>query len=207
MSDCHSTILFAVGFNLRPRDFKDYGASGSLYRKIFGSIHFRHNSRQVQIQLLSETFIGIYPLFFSNLYYRYGRKTSVTIASILYIICGPVSAFVNIYWLFLICRIGLGLAGSGVYHSAYTIRKFLNFNSKENKFFIEKFPNFSYRIRLDSISINAEHLLQCVISNWYDDLSNFRIFHTSMATTSDSSFSAGRFFGRSFFVSGFKRRR
>ncbi|KAJ6637384.1 Solute carrier family 22 member 16 [Pseudolycoriella hygida] len=73
----------------------------------------------VQVALYLGKFAGAF--IFGIIADKYGRKTSVTLASILYIICGPVSAFVNTYWLFLIGRIGLGLAGSGVYHSAYTI--------------------------------------------------------------------------------------
>lgn len=43
--------------------------------------------------------------------------------AILYIIAGPVAAFVPWYSVFLLARIGIGIAGSGTYHTAYTICK------------------------------------------------------------------------------------
>lgn len=55
-------------------------------------------------------------------YFRYGRKTSVSIASLLYVVFGPLAAFSPYYWLFVVARVGLGMAGSGVYYSTYTIR-------------------------------------------------------------------------------------
>lgn len=54
---------------------------------------------------------------------RYGRKTSISISSVIYIICGPVAAVSQSYWLFVAARVGLGIAGSGVYHSGYTVCK------------------------------------------------------------------------------------
>lgn len=42
----------------------------------------------------------------------------------MYIVCGPLAAVAGTYWLFVLARVGLGLAGSGVYHSAYTIREY-----------------------------------------------------------------------------------
>lgn len=57
------------------------------------------------------------------MFFRYGRKKAFSIAAVLYIVSGPLAAVGNSYWLFLFARIGIGVAGSGVYHSAYTIRK------------------------------------------------------------------------------------
>lgn len=40
------------------------------------------------------------------------------------------AAFATQYWLFVAARIGLGIAGSGVYHSSYTICKWRKYNFK-----------------------------------------------------------------------------
>ncbi|KAG4075715.1 hypothetical protein HA402_003540 [Bradysia odoriphaga] len=105
----------------------------------------------VQVALYVGKFLGAF--IFGIIADKYGRKTSVTIASILYIVCGPVSAFVNTYWLFLICRIGLGLAGSGVYHSAYTI--LTEFASIKYRSTLSIFFSVSYPIGMMILAIFA----------------------------------------------------
>lgn len=55
---------------------------------------------------------------------KYGRKPSFVISSIIYIICGPLAAVVPWYAVFILARVGIGIAGSGTYHTAYTICKF-----------------------------------------------------------------------------------
>ncbi|KAG8320756.1 hypothetical protein J6590_061996, partial [Homalodisca vitripennis] len=52
---------------------------------------------------------------------KYGRKSSFVLASLTYIIMGPLAAFSPSYWLFIVARFFLGIAGSGCYESAYTI--------------------------------------------------------------------------------------
>lgn len=54
---------------------------------------------------------------------KFGRKTSVDISIILYMISGILSFLTPSYWLFFWARFFLGVAGAGVYHSAYTLCK------------------------------------------------------------------------------------
>lgn len=53
--------------------------------------------------------------------FRFGRKKIFSLSCILYIIAGPAGALVNDYVLFIILRILVGVAGSGVYEAGYTI--------------------------------------------------------------------------------------
>lgn len=75
----------------------------------------------VQVALSVGKFLGAF--LFGIVADKYGRKTSITVSSIMYMVCGPLAAVAQSYWLFVGARVGLGLAGSGVYHSAYTIRE------------------------------------------------------------------------------------
>lgn len=52
---------------------------------------------------------------------KYGRKASFIISSIIYIICGPIAGVVPWYSVFILARVGIGIAASGTYHTAYTI--------------------------------------------------------------------------------------
>lgn len=55
---------------------------------------------------------------------KYGRKVSFIISSIIYIVCGPIAGVVPWYTVFIIARVGIGIAASGTYHTAYTICRF-----------------------------------------------------------------------------------
>ncbi|KAK9503273.1 hypothetical protein O3M35_011879 [Rhynocoris fuscipes] len=52
---------------------------------------------------------------------KFGRKKCFTLSCFLYIISGPIAGFAQDYYLFLIMRLILGVAGSGVYENGYTI--------------------------------------------------------------------------------------
>lgn len=58
---------------------------------------------------------------------KYGRKASFVISSIIYIICAPVAGLVPWYNVFILARVGTGIAGSGTYHTAYTICRFISY--------------------------------------------------------------------------------
>lgn len=62
-------------------------------------------------------------LFF---FFRFGRKKCFVFSCFLYIVSGPIAGFAHDYYLFLVMRLLIGIAGSGVYESGYTIRKFYN---------------------------------------------------------------------------------
>lgn len=136
--------FLTVGSSVWQRNFTDYRTGGAVYWQIYWSFLIRHYCRQVNWTKKKTIFYFDRQsvLFFWNDTFRYGRKTSVTLASILYIVWGPVSAFVNTYWLFLIGRICLGLAGSGVYHSSYTICKCVMGSDFTQFFFVAEWRNF-----------------------------------------------------------------
>ncbi|KAK2577352.1 hypothetical protein KPH14_003472 [Odynerus spinipes] len=52
---------------------------------------------------------------------KYGRKTTFIIASMIYMISGPIIAWTRIYTIMLACRVGLGVAAIGVYQAAYSL--------------------------------------------------------------------------------------
>lgn len=52
---------------------------------------------------------------------RFGRKKIFALCCLIYIAAGPAGAFVTSYVIFLILRILIGIAGSGVYEAGYTI--------------------------------------------------------------------------------------
>lgn len=90
--------------------------------KIYWRIFVRDCGRQVGCFVVN-TRTKYYQVKY--LLYRFGRKTSITIGSLLYIVFGPVGAFAEYYWLFVLSRVALGIAGSAVYHSAYTLCKYI----------------------------------------------------------------------------------
>lgn len=74
----------------------------------------------IQAAMALGKFIG--GLLFGSISDIYGRKLAFNLAAFIYIFSGPVSGLVNSYVLFLIIRFLIGIAGSGVYESSYTIR-------------------------------------------------------------------------------------
>lgn len=54
---------------------------------------------------------------------KWGRKFAFNISASIYIIAGVLSFVTPWYWIFFFSRFLLGAAGSGVYNSAYTLRK------------------------------------------------------------------------------------
>ncbi|XP_014271301.1 organic cation transporter protein [Halyomorpha halys] len=52
---------------------------------------------------------------------RFGRKKTFIFSSILYMVTGPSAAFVSSYAAFIVLRLLIGLAGSGLYDTGYTI--------------------------------------------------------------------------------------
>lgn len=60
-------------------------------------------------------------LLFGSISDTYGRKYAFNLAVFIYIFSGPSAALFDSYILFLIARFLIGIAGSGVYESSYTI--------------------------------------------------------------------------------------
>lgn len=61
---------------------------------------------------------------------KFGRKMSFLIGCILYVISGPVVAFASDYLMVVAGRLGLGAAGSAIYHSAFVMRKYSLFKNE-----------------------------------------------------------------------------
>lgn len=68
----------------------------------------------------------------NGLFCRWGRKRSLTISCVMYIVAGPVAAFSPHYLVFCFARLALGMAGSGTFNCGFTLCKlhiiFYNFN-------------------------------------------------------------------------------
>ncbi|KAL1390317.1 hypothetical protein pipiens_012432 [Culex pipiens pipiens] len=99
----------------------------------------------VQVALSIGKFFGAST--FGILSDKYGRKSSFTIAAILYIVSGVLTTFSPVYALLLLGRIGLGASASGVFY-----------------------PPFAYGKRRRSAPILDEHSVQLLLPNWHADL-------------------------------------
>lgn len=51
----------------------------------------------------------------------YGRKFAFNLSAVIYMFSGPFAALIDSYVLFLVARFFIGIGGSGVYESCYTI--------------------------------------------------------------------------------------
>ncbi|CAH1391242.1 unnamed protein product [Nezara viridula] len=60
-------------------------------------------------------------VFFGLISDRFGRKRTFIFSAILYMIAGPSAAFLTNYAAFILFRLLIGLAGSGVYDTGYTL--------------------------------------------------------------------------------------
>ena len=52
---------------------------------------------------------------------RYGRKTSFSLAAVIYMISGVLTTYAPYYMLLLLGRVGLGFCGAGVFYSLFTL--------------------------------------------------------------------------------------
>ncbi|XP_043487909.1 organic cation transporter protein-like [Polistes fuscatus] len=73
----------------------------------------------VQTAVSVGKFVGAF--IFGVLADRYGRKITYLISCVIYMISGPLIAFTHKYIIMLICRVGLGVAGIGIYQATYSI--------------------------------------------------------------------------------------
>lgn len=72
-----------------------------------------------QVVIAFGKFVG--GILFGVLSDKYGRKWSFMSASFLYMVSGPLAAVVPSFILFNVARFAIGIAGSGVYETSYTI--------------------------------------------------------------------------------------
>lgn len=73
----------------------------------------------IQAAMAVGKFVG--GLLFGSISDTYGRKFAFNLAAFIYMFSGPSAALVNSYVLFLMARFFIGVAGSGIYESSYTI--------------------------------------------------------------------------------------
>ncbi|XP_012271124.1 organic cation transporter protein [Orussus abietinus] len=73
----------------------------------------------VQTAVSIGKFLGAF--WFGFLADKYGRKTSFTLASCICIIAGPIVAFASLYYIVVVARVCLGVAGLGLFESAFSI--------------------------------------------------------------------------------------
>jgi MFS family permease len=84
-------------------------------------IHFLVKGKLIPQALISALSFGMLQL--DHLLCRWGRKRSITISCIMYIIAGPVAAFAPHYLVFCFARLALGMSGSGTYNCGFTLCK------------------------------------------------------------------------------------
>uniref|UniRef100_A0A069DVC7 Putative organic cation transporter n=1 Tax=Panstrongylus megistus TaxID=65343 RepID=A0A069DVC7_9HEMI len=90
---------------------------------------------------------------------KFGRKKCFVFSCFLYIFSGPIAGFAPDYYLFLIMRLLIGIAGSGVYESGYTILTELTV--KDHRTRLGCLYNISY-----SIGLMILPLLAYYSNNW-----------------------------------------
>jgi len=73
----------------------------------------------IQAAIAFGKFVG--GLLFGSISDVYGRKFAFNLAAFIYMFSGPSAALIDSYVLFLIARFLIGVAGSGIYESSYTI--------------------------------------------------------------------------------------
>ncbi|XP_024218359.1 organic cation transporter protein isoform X3 [Halyomorpha halys] len=84
---------------------------------------------------------------------RYGRKKVFIFSSILFWVAGPSAAFVDSYIMFIAFRLMIGIAGSGLYETAYTI--LLELTVKTYRAYLANIFNLAFSCGLLQLSILA----------------------------------------------------
>ena len=95
------------------------------YFVIVSSVKWKHNvSPILPLALQALTSVSSSGMLQLNrLLCRWGRKRSITISCIMYIIAGPVAAYTPHYLVFYFARLALGMAGAGTYNCGFTLCK------------------------------------------------------------------------------------
>lgn len=122
----------------------------------------------IQVSLSFGKFLGA--LFFGVLSDKYGRKMSFFVGCLIYMVSGPMVAFAFNYSMVVAGRIGLGAANSGIYNSAFVIRKLAeNFFSKFKRNYYYLFIYwFFYALWTFSVSEIASKKRRAVLGILYN---------------------------------------
>ncbi|XP_025199225.1 solute carrier family 22 member 16-like isoform X2 [Melanaphis sacchari] len=108
----------------------------------------------IQAALAFGKFFG--GLLFGSISDVYGRKFAFNLSAFIYMLSGPSAAFIDSYVLFLIARFLIGVAGSGIYESSYTILTELT--SGKTRTLLCLLMNMSYPIGYVLLSIIAYYV-------------------------------------------------
>ncbi|KAF7411863.1 hypothetical protein HZH66_000759 [Vespula vulgaris] len=123
----------------------------------------------VQTAVSFGKFIGAF--VFGILADKYGRKMTFDLSCLIYIITGPVIAWTDSYIIMVICRIGLGVAGIGIYQAAYSILIEITPPNKRSAFGV--MFNMSYPIGMILIAVIAYHIREWRLLQLYISLPSF----------------------------------
>ncbi|XP_035731374.1 organic cation transporter protein-like [Vespa mandarinia] len=119
----------------------------------------------VQTAVSIGKFVGAF--VFGMLADKYGRKVTFLLSCLIYIITGPAIAWTHSYLIMLICRVGLGIAGIGIYQSAYSILIEISpskMRSTLGVMFNESYPLGMILIAIIAYYVREWRLLQIYIS-------------------------------------------
>ncbi|XP_028044482.1 organic cation transporter protein-like isoform X1 [Rhopalosiphum maidis] len=108
----------------------------------------------IQASMAVGKFVG--GLLFGSISDIYGRKFAFNLAALIYMFTGPSAALIDSYVLFLIARFLIGVAGSGIYESSYTILTELT--SGKTRTLLCLLMNMSYPIGYVLLSIIAYYV-------------------------------------------------
>ncbi|XP_021933962.1 organic cation transporter protein isoform X2 [Zootermopsis nevadensis] len=111
----------------------------------------------VQMAVALGKFLGA--LIFGFVADKWGRKRSLTISCVMYIVAGPVAAFSPHYLVFCFARLALGMAGSGTFNCGFTL--LTEFIAKKHRTLLGILYNMPYPVGMMLLPLIALY-----IENW-----------------------------------------
>ncbi|XP_001945084.3 organic cation transporter protein [Acyrthosiphon pisum] len=140
--------------NLKPCQYYSYSNTDTVvteWNLVCENVAMKSN---IQAVMAFGKFIG--GLLFGSISDVYGRKFAFNLAAFIYMFSGPSAALIDSYVLFLIARFLIGVAGSGIYESSYTILTELT--SGKTRTLLCLLMNMSYPIGYILLSIIAYYV-------------------------------------------------
>ncbi|XP_060873414.1 solute carrier family 22 member 12-like isoform X2 [Metopolophium dirhodum] len=140
--------------NLKPCQYYSYSNTDTVvteWNLVCENVAMKSN---IQAVMAFGKFVG--GLLFGSISDVYGRKFAFNLAAFIYMFSGPSAALIDSYVLFLIARFLIGVAGSGIYESSYTILTELT--SGKTRTLLCLLMNMSYPIGYILLSIIAYYV-------------------------------------------------